>query len=64
MSHVQENNVNTNYDIKQGDGDFINDVALEDDTILDYKEAEFEEEDNDTNDDVDEISSSNQFDND
>ena len=47
MSHAQENNVSTNYDIEQGDDDFINDIKFEDDTILDYEEEEFKEDDND-----------------
>ncbi|PON64575.1 hypothetical protein PanWU01x14_122870 [Parasponia andersonii] len=64
MSHVQKNNANTNYDIEHRDGNFINDIELEDDTILDYKEAEFEEDDNDTDDDVDEIPSTSEFDSD
>ena len=29
MSHAQENNDNTNYDIEQGDSDFINDIEPE-----------------------------------
>ena len=64
MSHAQENSVNTNYDIEQGDDDFVNDIELEDDTILDYEEAGFEEDDNDSDDDVDEILSSSEFDSD
>ncbi|PON89763.1 hypothetical protein TorRG33x02_144430 [Trema orientale] len=36
MPYAQENNPNSNYDIEQEDGDFVNDIELEDDTILDY----------------------------
>ena len=64
MPHAQENNPNSNYDIEQEDGDFVNDIELEDDTILDYNETEFEEDDNDSDDDVDEILSSSEFDSD
>ncbi|PON56529.1 hypothetical protein PanWU01x14_180970 [Parasponia andersonii] len=64
MSYAQENNVNTNYDIEQGDSDFVNDIELEDDTILNYEKDKFEEDDNDSDDDIDEISSSSEFDSD
>ncbi|PON89590.1 hypothetical protein TorRG33x02_145720, partial [Trema orientale] len=62
MSHAQENNVNTNYDIEQRDDDFINDIKLEDDTVLDYEKDEFEENHNDSDDDLHEIPSSSEFD--
>ena len=64
MSHAQENNISTNYDIEQRVSDFVKDIELKDDTILDYEEAEFDKNDNNTNDDVDEIPSSSEFDSD